>query len=173
MQAYWNIERLTFTPTGTGSSGPYSFNTVSAAPSPSLTDLSTYTLTGSISQESLSGGSIVVVRDGEPKKRVCLTDGNVCTAVMVYNIGGIQNSDQFRFSIGYNTGTSKWRLLYLLRFGLDGNYTIGNPAVRTTGTLVNSATISLFNVSLNWEARLASGTFTGTGLTATEAYYTY
>jgi len=85
--AFWLLELLQFTPTGTGSAGPFSFGTSLLLPSPSTTSLVSYSLSGVLGAQSLASGSIVTTRSNDPQVRVCLSAG-IVTADASYALGG-------------------------------------------------------------------------------------
>jgi len=173
--AFWLLEALSFTPTGTGSAGPFSFGTALAIPTPSTTSMVSYSLSGILGLQTFGSGVITTTRSNQPQVRICLNE-SIVTADASYALGGGGGGDNtylIRFVIGYDTGTSKWRLYYRMSFSLNGGYSIQNPNGRSTGTIAATGTVSALGMALNWDARLTTGTFTGTGISISTTNWTY
>lgn len=177
MQFFWNIENITITPSGSGVLGglPSSFTTSVLWPSPSLTDLTFYSASGFIVNESLSGGVIVTNRDNAPISRVCTQYG---TNLSVTYQNTVRERYLFFIRIVYHAATSRWRLYYNFSIQLTqiALAVIVNPSNTgfSNGTVVNTGTFTLAGLTLSWEARKGPiNTFVGSGLTVSETYWTY
>lgn len=183
MRLWWMLKTVQLVPAGSFTNGGADFSFSKSFPAllPSTTDLQAYLVRGAI----IGGASSTLTSQApvEPVFRQCEGFLRYIVALQLrYYYTGTPGSGfgdtyeiaDYTFSIAYISG--KWNLCYkfIIELRTDAAViaTISNPAAGSTPD--DSGTFSLFDINLQWEVKLLSGTSaTGVGISGTSAYWTF
>jgi hypothetical protein len=184
IRIWWNLERITFTPSGTATGGAVvaSFSKVFKAPDANDTGTATFTqILGSIVASNTN--VTIPATTKEPALRGIIGPGTPTQFSIVSAVNFNQSFDysilvddqengRFDFVVYYNG--SQWVLYYKFDFirvkgGTDlAELIIVNDPEVATGTAGPTGTVNFFGYSLAWNSgynAFASGSVSGVGLT--------